>query len=113
VIKRGEIYLVRFDPARGSEQAGTRPALVIQNDIGNEFASTTIVAAMSTRAVALFDSRVSVRPRESGLREASTILLDQVLTVDMGRLGRRIGRLSVPAMQEVDRAIQHSLGLLI
>jgi mRNA interferase MazF len=113
VIRRGEIYLVNFSPARGHEQAGTRPALVIQNDIGNEFAATTIVAAMSMRAVALYESRVTVSARESGLSESSTVLLDQLLTVDMSRLGQRIGRLNTSAMGEVDRAIQYSLGVIL
>ncbi|HLB26174.1 MAG TPA: type II toxin-antitoxin system PemK/MazF family toxin [Dehalococcoidia bacterium] len=111
MIRRGEIYYVNFGPARGSEQAGQRPALVIQNDIGNEFASTTIIAAMTSRRRDPYPFHVHVSARESGLPEASTVMLEQILTISMERLRRRAGQLGPDRMREVDLALHHSLGL--
>ena len=111
MIRRGEIYYLNFGPARGSEQAGRRPALVIQNDIGNEFASTTIVAALTSRRRDAYPFHVHVSAKESGLSGGSTVLLEQILTVTQERLGRRIGWLSLDRMAEVDEALRYSLGL--
>lgn len=112
MTRRGEIYMVNFGGGSGSRQAGLRPALVIQSDLGNEYASTTIVAAMSTAPGPAYPVRVTVSPGESGLRETSTVKLDQIVTVDQRALGRRVGRLAPAVMQEVDRALHYSLGLV-
>ncbi|MEX0799833.1 MAG: type II toxin-antitoxin system PemK/MazF family toxin [Dehalococcoidia bacterium] len=111
MIRRGEIYDVNFGPARGSEQAGRRPALVIQNDIGNEFASTTIVAALTSLRRDEYPFHVHISAKESGLSSGSTVLLEQILTVTQERFGRRIGRLNLDLMAEVDEALHHSLGI--
>lgn len=111
MIRRGEIYWVTFSGARGSEQAGTRPALIIQNDRGNEFSNKTIVAALTSRVDVIYPFRVEVAPQDSGLSRRSAVMLDQILTVSEHRLGRRIGRLSVDDMVRVDRALHYSLGL--
>lgn len=112
MVRRGEIYLVNLERGRGSEQQGRRPALVLQSDEGNEFASSTIVAAMSTRASADFPVRVQVKPGDSGLRETSTVMLDQLRTVSQERLREPMGRLPPHVMQDVDRALHRSLGLV-
>jgi mRNA interferase MazF len=112
MVRRGEIYIVSFDPARGVEQRGTRPALVIQSDSGNEFANSTIVAAMSTSASADYLFRVEVGPENSGLREASTIMLDQITTISLQRLKEPVGQVSSWVMEEVDSALKYSLGLV-
>lgn len=108
--RRGEVWLVNWNPARGSEQAGTRPALVIQNDIGNEKASTTIVAGISS-SVKIFPMNVKVDPPEGGLGLASIVKTSQILTVDKKRLERRLGQLSSEKMKEVNLAIKLSLDL--
>ena len=110
--RRGEIYLVNFPPGIGSEQRGLRPAAIVQNDLGNEYSGTTIVAALSSRANPDYPFRVEVAPRDSGLRERTVVLLDQLATVDQERLRDRVGRLSPGAISAVDRALHHSLGLL-
>jgi len=107
---RGEVWLVNWNPARGSEQAGKRPALVIQNDIGNEKASTTIVAAI-TSSVKLYPMNVAVDPPEGGLDRPSIIKTSQILTVSKERLEKRLGRLGKDTMNEVDKAIKLSLAL--
>ncbi len=82
--KRGEVWLVNWNPARGSEQAGRLPALVIQNDIGNEKASTTIVTAIS-RSVKIYPMNVPIHPPEGGLDHPSIIKTSQI------KQGGRIG----------------------
>ena len=109
--RRGEIWIVNWNPARGSEQAGRRPALIIQNDIGNEKAPTTIVAAISS-TVKIYPMNVEVKPPEGGLELSSIVKTSQILTVSKERLEKRLGRLTNEVMDEVDRAIKLSLSLL-
>ena len=108
--RRGEVWLVNWNPARGSEQAGIRPALVVQNDIGNEKAPTTIVTAISS-AVRIFPMNVAVHPPEGGLDRPSMVKTSQILTVSKERLEKRLGRVSKERMAEVDTAIKLSLAL--
>jgi mRNA interferase MazF len=105
---RGELWLVDFSPARGSEQAGLRPALVIQNNVGNRHAGTTIVSAVTT-TIRPFPVTVVVEKGEAGLQRRSMINLSQILTIDRDRLTRHLGTLSPPRMHEVDEAIRVSL----
>lgn len=108
---RGEIYWVDWDPARGSEQGGKRPALVIQNNTGNQLSSTTIVAAVTTREMKKrYPFHVPVP--DGILPERSTIMCEQVMTVDQSRLaGKRLVLLADDVMEEVDEALRRSLGL--
>ena len=102
--------MVNFSPGRGSEQEGTRPALVIQNDVGNRYAATTIVAAV-TSTIKIYPVTVPLRKGEGGLRRSSMVNLAQVLTVDRARLQRRVGVLSAERIAFVNAAIQVSLGV--
>jgi len=108
---RGEVWLVNWNPARGSEQAGKRPALVIQNDIGNEKASTTIVAAISG-SVKIYPMNVKLDPPEGGLNRPSIVKTGQIITVSKERLEKRLGQISAEKMREVNLAIKLSLDLL-
>ena len=110
--RRGDIYLVEFDPTRGHEIRKTRPALIIQNDIGNQYSPITIVAAITSK----FDTPprptdVIIEQAQSGLMQKSAALLNQIRSVDRERLVRRLGRLDPAAMQRVDHALTISLGL--
>ena len=109
--KRGEVWLVNWNPARGSEQAGRRPALVIQNDTGNEKAPTTIVAAISS-SVRIYPMNVRINPPEGGLDHPSIIKTSQILTISKERLEKRLGRLGKDKLDDVGKAIKLSLGLL-
>ena len=106
----GEVWLVNWNLARGSEQAGKRPALVIQNDIGNEKASTTIVAAISG-SVKIYPMNIKIDSPEGGLEHPSIVKTSQILTVSKERLEKRLGRISVKKMEEVNCAIKLSLDL--
>ncbi|RPF42020.1 mRNA interferase MazF [Thermodesulfitimonas autotrophica] len=110
-VKRGDVFLVDFNPARGSEQAGFRPALVIQNDVGNRYSPTTIVAAISAAPERTYPFLVRLGAGEGGLERGSAVNASQILTVDKPRLVKRLGSLSAERMREVNRAVKISLGL--
>ena len=111
MVKRGEIYYVDWSTGRGAEQAGTRPALIIQNDVGNQFSSTTIVAAISTSRRTSYPFQVDVGSRESGLPRDSEVKCEQIQIIDQSRLGRLVGDLPDKKLAEVDAALHRSLGL--
>lgn len=108
--RRGEVWFVNFNPGRGSEQKGIRPALVIQNDTGNIYAATTIVAAITT-TIKEFPVTVVVSAGEGGLKHKSMVNLAQLLTIDKGRLQKRLGNLSDVVMEKVNEAIHVSLDI--
>jgi mRNA interferase MazF len=114
IPRRGEIYLVSFDPTVGHEIRKTRPALVVQNDIGNQFSPLTIVAAITSKlSRVLYPIEVVVQPsRTNGLDAPSAIRLDQIRSVEKQRLIKRLGAVEPSLMRHVDAAIQISLGLL-
>ena len=111
-IKRGEIYWVDWSPGRGSEQSGVRPALIIQNDTGNRYSPTTIVASISTALERLYPFIVRFTIAESGLEQDSAVNLSAILTIDQTCLGDKCGQLISQKMLEVDEAIKLSLGLV-
>lgn len=112
LIKRGDFYWASLDPIRGSEQAGRRPVLVIQNNIGNEMAPTTIVAPLTTKSFLKgYPTNVNLPKGSAGIPSDSTILLSQIRTLDKTRFEKQIGSLTPTLMQKVDRAIKISLGL--
>lgn len=111
-IKRGDIVLVNLDPVIGSEQGRKRPSLVVQNDIGNEYSPTIIVAPITTKIFSKqFPTNVEIDTTNSPLKEKSTVLLNQIRTIDKSRVIKNFGRTSSKKMKEVDEAIMNSLGL--
>ena len=108
--KRGEIWMVNFSPGRGSDKTGVRPALVIQNDIGNRHAATTIVAAVTT-TIKKYPVTVVIPRGEGGLKETSMVNLAQIFTIDKNRLMKSIGFLDKERMGEIEDAIKISLGI--
>ena len=111
MTRRGEIYYVDWTPGRGSEQRGARPALIIQNDVGNRFSSTTIVAAISSHQDRVYPFQVQIKPYESGLPRDSIVKCEQIQTIDQARLGARGGMLDAAKMLEVEGALHRSLGI--
>ncbi len=112
VPKRGDVYLVRFDPTEGAEIAKTRPAVVIQNDVGNRFSNLTIVAPITSKYDAeLYPTEVLVQAPEGGLKTDSVVLLNQIRAVDKRRLSRRLGTLHPSTMTLVNEALAISVGL--
>lgn len=110
-IKRGQLWWVDWSPSRGSEQAGTRPALVIQNDVGNEYSRTTIIAAVTTALKGDYPFAVRITAGESGLPLDSIVNCAQLLTIDRGRLSEKCGQLGREKIAAVDEALKVSLGI--
>lgn len=110
-IKRGEIYYADLSPVLGSEQGGIRPVLVIQNNIGNLHSPTTIVAAI-TSSKTKSDLPTHVNINIIGLKKESTVLLEQIRTIDKRRLTECIGKLDNETIRRINRAIAISLGIL-
>lgn len=114
MIKRGEIYFADLSPVIGSEQGGMRPVLIIQNNIGNHYSPTVIVAAITARIQkAKMPTHIEISAESSGLEKNSVILLEQIRTIDKQRLRDRITNLDVKQMQKVDHGIAISLGLVV
>jgi mRNA interferase MazF len=110
--RRGEVYWVRLDPVIGTEIGKTRPAVVISNDIGNEFSARVIVAAITKGGVdKVYPFEVLIPPGEGGLAIISKAALDQIRTVDKQRLSQRIGSLTANCMRDIDQAIRRSLAV--
>lgn len=112
VIKRGEIYWVDWGKGKGSEQAGVRPALIIQNDIGNKVSPNTIVASLTTAPNKTYPFLVEFTSQESGLDKDGAVDLASIMTTSKMRLGDKCGQLISPKMLEVNEAIKISLGLV-
>jgi len=109
--QRGDIFLINFDPTVGHEIKKTRPALVIQNDIANQYSPITIVAAITSKlSTPAYPTEVNMLSADSGLPLDSAVLLNQIRSVDHKRLIKRIGRANTEIMRQVDQAIQISLG---
>lgn len=112
MIRRGDIYCADLNPVVGSEQGGVRPVVVLQNDVGNRYSSTVIVAAITSQlGKARLPTHVDVRAGEGGLDMDSVILTEQLRTLDKRRLRERVGILPYAALMRVDAAIKISLGL--
>ncbi len=124
-VQRGEIYWVEFDPVKGSEQGGLRPALIVQHDIGNRYSPTTVVVAL-TRTIPPkpYPFVVIVEPADSGLAERGAVNCAQIATIQQQgpvsrlrpplgeKVVRPIGQLTAAKMTEVERALKYNLGLI-
>ena len=111
-IKRGEIYFADLSPVVGSEQTGLRPVLILQNNSGNRHSPTTIVAAITSRKTKP-NLPTHVRVSTDGLPLESTVLLEQIKTIDKSRIDESVGRLDKDTMGKVDYAVITSLGIKI
>ena len=109
-IKRGEVYLADLDPIVGSEQGGVRPVVVIQNDIGNKFSTTTIAAITTKDKRSEMPTHIHLDSTIEPLRD-SVVLLEQIRTIDKLRLIKYIGKLSDAVMKQIDDAYLISIGV--
>ena len=109
--KRGSVYLVNFDPTIGAEIKKTRPAVVISNNIANQYSPIVIVAAITSPAEPKFDE-VPIRPSEGGISKPSVIQPNQIRSIDKRRLVRKLGDLSKGTIKDLDIALQIVLGIV-
>ena len=111
-IKRGDIYYADLSPVIGSEQGGIRPVLIVQNDIGNKYSPTIIVAAITSQInKAKLPTHIEISAEEYHLSKDSVILLEQIRTIDKRRLREKVGHLDDENMKKVNYALNVSFGL--
>jgi len=111
-IKRGDVVLVNLEFAKGSEQRGLRPCLIIQNNLGNKYSPTTIISPITSKKFSReFATNVSLLKEDSNLDRDSTVLLNQITTIDKSRIIKKFGFLDEELMRKVDLAIKISLDL--
>jgi mRNA interferase MazF len=112
-ILRGDIYLADLSPIVGSEQGGERPVLILQNNVGNHFSPTVIVAAITSQIrKAKLPTHVELPAEKYGLKYDSVVLLEQIRAIDKQRLRDKLTHVDGPIMKQVDKAIKISLGLI-
>jgi len=100
-----------LEPVRGHEQGGARPAVIVSNDIFNQSAAELVVVVPVTTKGKPIRSFLKIEPPEGGLKQTSFVICDQVRTVSRHRLSRPIGRLSPPAMREIEERLRILLDL--
>ena len=111
-VRRGDIYFADLSPVVGSEQGGTRPVLIVQNNVGNKYSPTVIAAAITSQVnKARLPTHIELSGSSFGLTRDSVILLEQIRTIDKRRLREKMGRLDEAAMEKVDEALAVSFGI--
>lgn len=111
-IKRGDIFFADLSPVVGSEQGGVRPVVIVQNDIGNKYSPTIIIAPITSQLhKAKLPTHVGITADEYGLPKNSVILLEQVRTIDKKRLREKIGAFNDKMIIKIDEGLKVSLGL--
>jgi mRNA interferase MazF len=111
-IYKGDMFYADLTPVVGCEQGGIRPIFIVQNDIGNRYSPTVIVAAITSRTEKnRLPTHIRLCSQQYGLRQNSLVLLEQVRTIDRSRLREYIGHLNEPQMQQINEALAVSFGL--
>ena len=112
-VKWGDICYVDFGENVGSEQDGIRPAIIIQNDKGNEYAPTTIVASITSQEKRYLPTHVTVKPYQSGLDKISTIMFEQIRTIDKGRIKSKVGHIDTDwLIEKIKKSLTISLNMI-
>jgi len=106
LIKRGEIYLVNFDPTVGAEAQKTRPALVVSNDINNLHSPIVSISPVTSNVTRVYSFEIEVPPATGGLKVRSKIMINQTRAMDKIRLIKKIGQLPGDLMEEVNQALR-------
>ncbi len=106
-VKKGQIFLADLNPVQGSEQGGVRPVVIIQNNIGNKFSPTVIVAAITGKLKK--DIPTHVKLNSLGLAKESTVLLEQIRTIDKSRLIEKIGKTTDEELRIIEEALRVSV----
>jgi mRNA interferase MazF len=111
-VKKGDIVIANLEPVKGSEQGGVRPCLIIQNNISNKYSPTTIISAITSKKFSKqFPTNVELKKDHFKLDKESTILLNQIRTIDKNRIIKKISSLDEHNLMKVDIAIKISLDL--
>lgn len=111
-VNRGDIFYADLSPVVGSEQGGVRPVLVVQNNVGNKYSPTVIIAAITSQlSKAKLPTHIELGKTEYNLPKDSVVLLEQIRTLDKKRLKEKLGVVNYFTMQKVDIALMISLGV--
>lgn len=111
-VRRGDVFYADLNPVVGSEQGGIRPVLVVQNDVGNKYSPTVIIAAITSQIdKAKLPTHVELKKKDFGLERDSVVLLEQLRTIDKKRLKDKVAHLGKKTMLKVNEALKISLGL--
>ena len=110
VYRRGDIYFADLDPVVGSEQGGTRPVIVIQNDTGNKHSPTLIVATVTTSKKENMPTHLLIKDNPA-FREASVVQLEQIRTIDKCRIDNYLGKVTPHEMVAIEKALSISLAM--
>lgn len=111
-IRQGDIYLTDLSGYVGSEQSGLRPAVIVQNDIGNRYSPTTIVVPLTSKQKPSLPTHTILTPGDCGIKEKSVALCEQLRVIDKSRLKKRLGRIeNVKKIQELNKSLMAILGI--
>lgn len=112
-MHRGEIYLVDLTSySVGSEQSGIRPALIVQNEVGNAKSPTTIVCPLTSQHKPSMETHVKLTPSDCGIIKESTLLCEQIRVVDKSRLRRKVGEVvNQKKIEDINRTLMVSIGI--
>lgn len=110
-VRRGDIFYADLSPVVGSEQAGVRPIVVIQNDVGNRYSPTIIGIAITSKEKIKMPTHLEIDGTKYGLEKDSVILAEQIRTLDKSRLKEKVGRLDKETLEKLKKAIEISFGL--
>ena len=112
IVSRGELYYADLSPVVGSEQGGLRPVLIVQNNVGNKFSPTVIIAAITSQITkAKLPTHIELNKDKYNLPKDSVVLLEQLRTLDKLRLKDKVGSLDEQMMHKIDLALMISLGI--
>ncbi|MGM9979303.1 MAG: type II toxin-antitoxin system PemK/MazF family toxin [Clostridium sp.] len=112
IVRKGDIFYADLSPVIGSEQGGIRPVVILQNDVGNRFSQTTIVAMVTSKITkANMPTHISIDAEQYGLNKKSTILIEQIRTIDKRRIKEKLCKLNQEDIKKIDKAILISFGI--
>ena len=114
IVRKGDIFYADLSQVIGSEQGGIRPVVILQNDIGNRFSQTTIVAIITSKLTkAKMPTHICIDAEQYGLNKKSIILVEQIRTIDKRRIKEKLGKLNQEDIKKIDKAILVSFGIKI
>ncbi len=111
-VRYGDIFLINFDGAKHSEQGGIRPAIVVQNDVGNAHSPTILVAPLTSKTKKYLPTHLEITPADSGLKETSTALFEQVRVADKRRIIKKVGHVDNSLIENIKKCLTISFGMI-
>ncbi len=108
---RGQIWLVNFDPTIGAEIKKTRPAVIVSNDINNQYAATVTILPVTDKGQKTYPFEVHITSKLSGLTKDSKIKCQQIRTVDKSRLVKVLGEVTSAEINQIEKALLIHLGV--